>query len=220
MIALARSHARRLQDRIADEMRFLKNWAEHPLRTGAVAPSGRVLSKLMVSFVEPQHGGPIVELGPGTGAMTRAMLDRGIDEHQLILIEYSADFCELLRKRFPHASVVHGDAYAMGEVLADFEHGSLASVLSSLPLFTRPVAQREKLVDDAMRLMAPGAPFIQFSYALVPPVSAVRTGCDIHRSSWVVANVPPARVWLYRRDGAAGEAPPPDPRPWYPQRVA
>ena len=215
MIALARSHARRLQDQIADEMRFLRNWAEHPLRTGAVAPSGRMLSNLMVSFVEPHHGGPIVELGPGTGAMTRAMLDRGIDEHRLILIEYSADFCELLRKRFPRASVVHGDAYAMGEVLADFDECSLASVLSGLPLFTRPVAQREKLVADALRLMAPGAPFIQFSYALVPPVSAARTGCDINRSSWVVANVPPARVWLYRRSGAAYESA----RPWYLQPV-
>jgi len=211
MIAIARSHARRLQDRLADEMRFLRNWAEHPLRTGAVAPSGKSLARLMASFVEPEHGGPIVELGPGTGAMTRAMLDRGVDEHRLVLIEYSADFCELLRKRFPRASVVHGDAYAMGDALADFDEGSLASVVSSLPLFTQPVPLREKLLDDAMRLVAPGAPFIQFSYALVAPVSGVRTGCLIEHSSWVVANVPPARVWLYRRALSGIDAA----NPWY-----
>lgn len=199
MNALARSRARRLHNRFSDEVRFLRNWAEHPLRTGAVAPSSKMLSKLMASFVEPQHPGPIVELGPGTGVVTRAMLARGIEERRLMLIEYSDDFCELLRKRFPHAAIVQGDAYALGDLLSDLGESSLASVISGLPLFTQPLPLRRRLLADALRLMAPGAPFIQFSYALVPPVPPARSLYRIARTPWVVGNVPPARVWLYRR---------------------
>jgi phosphatidylethanolamine/phosphatidyl-N-methylethanolamine N-methyltransferase len=199
MLAIARTHARRFSDRFVDEVRFLRAWVERPLTTGAVAPSGAALSRLMASFVDPECPGPIVELGPGTGVVTDALVKRGIDEARLVLIEYSPDFCKLLEERFPRATVIQGDAYAMAEVIGQPIAGSLAGVVSSLPLFTRPLEMRQKLIEDALELMAPGAPFIQFSYALVPPVPEVDGQYGVTRTSWVVRNVPPARVWLYRR---------------------
>ncbi|MDQ0314203.1 class I SAM-dependent methyltransferase [Amorphus orientalis] len=199
MLAIARTHARRFSDRFVDEVRFLRAWVERPLITGAVAPSGASLSRLMASFVDADCGSPIVELGPGTGVVTDALVKRGIDESRLILIEYSPDFCALLAERFPRATIIEGDAYAMAESLGTPTPGSLAGVVSSLPLFTRPLEARQKLIEDALELNRPGAPFIQFSYALVPPVPEVHGRYGVTRTSWVVRNVPPARVWLYRR---------------------
>ena len=187
-----------LQDRLADDMRFLKTWAEHPLSTAAVTPSGGMLSRLMASFVEADRPGPVVELGPGTGVVTRAMIERGIPEDRLLLVEWNTDFCALLRERFPRATVLKGDAFALGTMLSHLEDGSVASIVSGLPLFVKPVPVREQLLEDALRLMAKGAPFIQFSYALVAAVPNKPRRFAIDRSSWVLANLPPARVWTYR----------------------
>ncbi|WP_334176705.1 methyltransferase domain-containing protein [Pseudoxanthobacter sp.] len=190
--------ARRLTHKVADEFRFLKAWAGNPLTTGAVAPSGPHLTKAMAAAVEAERDGPVIELGPGTGVMTEAMLARGIPQERIVMIEYSADFCKLLRERFPRVTVIQGDAYAIRETLGHPAPGSVASVVSSLPLFTRPPAARRGLIGDAMELLAPGAPFIQFSYALVPPVPAESGRFSVSPSPWILRNVPPARVWTYR----------------------
>ncbi len=94
---------------------------------------------------------------------------------------------------------MQGNAYALGEVLSELGHPPVASVVSGLPLFTRPLPERQALLSEAMRAMAPGAPFIQFSYALVPAVQGL-VGITWSTSRWVIANLPPARVWLYRSD--------------------
>ena len=62
-----------IDDKIADEGRFLRSWFEDPLRVGAVSPSGRPLARMMARYVDPQAPGPVIELGPGTGSMTRAL---------------------------------------------------------------------------------------------------------------------------------------------------
>lgn len=187
----------RAKVRVVDELRFLRRWAANPLRTGAVAPSGAELSRLMADYVELERPGVVVELGPGTGAVTQALLERGVPPERLVLIEYSGEFCDLLRRRFPGATVVEGNAYALGEVMDALGNPPIASVVSGLPLFTRPLPERQALFADAMRRMSPGAPFIQFSYALVPAVKGL-VGITWSTSRWVIANLPPARVWAYR----------------------
>jgi len=198
-----RARLRRLQVRAIDEMRFLRNWLGNPLQVGAVAPSSQELCRLMASYVEADRPGVIVELGPGTGAVTQAMLERGVADDRLVLIEYSPDFCTLLRARFPGVTVVNANAYALGEVMAALGNPPVASVISGLPLVVKPLAERQALLADAIARMAPGAPFIQFSYMLVPPVKGV-VGTTISSTRWVLSNLPPARVWLYRRSVGAG----------------
>ena len=153
----------------------------------------------MAGYVELDRPGVIVELGPGTGAVTQALVDRGVPQERLLLIEYSPEFCTLLRERFPGATVMQGNAYALGEVLAEVGQPPVASVVSGLPLFTRPLPERQALLSAAMAAMAPGAPFIQFSYALVPAVQGL-VGITWSTSRWVLANLPPARVWAYRSE--------------------
>lgn len=194
---LRRQQGKRLRIGAVDEVRFLRQWAGNPLKTGAVAPSGQTLSRLMAKFAEADRPGVIVELGPGTGVVTKALMDRGVAPERLVLIEYSPEFCALLRERFPGVRVVQGNAYRLGEVMRRLGNPPIATVISGLPLFTRPLQERQALLTDAMRLMEPGAPFIQFSYALVPPVKRM-IGITWSTSRWVMNNLPPARVWLYR----------------------
>ncbi|RTL92812.1 phospholipid methyltransferase [Ancylobacter aquaticus] len=190
-----------------DEVRFLQSWLQNPLRTGAVSPSGRALARTMASFVDPEQDGPVIELGPGTGPVTAALIARGVAPERLVLIEYNPEFCKLLRLRFPTATVIQGDAYNMARTVDGHLDGPCAAVVSSLPLFTRPAPERHGLLDQAFGLSAPRAPFIQFTYAVVSPVPLAPERFDAHVSQRIWANLPPARVWVYRSTAQRAAAP-------------
>lgn len=190
---------RRPDKRHDDEARFLKNWLKNPLRMGAVAPSGPVLARRMASYVDPAGTGPVIELGPGTGAITAALVARGVDPRRLVLVEYSIDFCRLLRERFPTATVVHGDAYTLDRTLSGRLTGPADALVSGLPLMTRPEPIRLKLLDDALTLMKPGAPFVQFTYSVTSPIPIKSGTFTAEPTERIWRNIPPARVWVYRR---------------------
>lgn len=185
--------------RIEDEARFLKSWVERPLVTGAVTPSGRLLARTMASYLDPTMPGVVVELGPGTGPVTEAIVRRGFAPERLVLIEFNAAFCRLLRHRYPAATVVEGNAYGLGQTLKRLGGERACGVVSSLPLFTKPLPQRLSLLDDAFDMMPGGAPFVQFTYAVVPPIPPGKGHYVMHASNRVWWNLPPARVWVYRR---------------------
>src|SRR5215216_6055186 len=99
--------------RLDDEVRFIRSWLEKPLAIGAVTPSGRVLARSMAHYVDPRVSGPVIELGPGTGPVTEALIERGVAEERLVLVEFNPTFCQLLRARFHKATVLQGDAYGV-----------------------------------------------------------------------------------------------------------
>ena len=192
----------RLEDRLADEARFIKTWLGKPALTGAVSPSGRFLARMMARAVDVAGTGPIVELGPGTGPITQALLKRGIDPGRLTLVEFDGTFCHLLRQRFPGVRVVQGDAYALRDSLGGVLNEPAAAVVSSLPLLNKPDALRLRLIEDAFALMAPDGVFVQFTYGMASPVPrAAATSFEADVSPPVWFNLPPARVWIYRRKG-------------------
>jgi phosphatidylethanolamine/phosphatidyl-N-methylethanolamine N-methyltransferase len=195
-----RRSGERLARRIVqgNEARFLKSWLDRPLATGAVSPSGKSLCRLMASYVDPAASGPVIELGPGTGVVTEALLARGVDEARLVLVEFNPAFCAMLKKRFPRATVIEGDAYCLGVTMKGVLKTSAAAIVSSLPLMTRPEYQRLALLRDAFVLSAPGAPFIQFTYATVSPMPKTVGGFTAQASPRVWLNLPPAQVWVYR----------------------
>jgi len=186
-------------DKLEDEARFLRSWIEKPLVTGAVTPSGKMLATTMASYVDPRVPGPVIELGPGTGPVTEALVNRGVAQDRLVLVEFNPDFCKLLKKRFPKATIVQGDAYAIRETLAGMVSEPAAATISSLPLFTKPVEMRLDLLSAAQDFMHPGAPFIQFTYAVVPPIPKNPRLYSANASNRIWLNLPPARVWVYRR---------------------
>lgn len=185
--------------RLDDEVHFIRSWMEKPLATGAVMPSGKPLARTMAHFVDPDVAGPVVELGPGTGAVTAALVEQGIDPCRLVLVEFNPSFCRLLRTRYPDATVVQGDAYRLKRLLASLLRQPAAAVVSGLPLFTKPLRLRLRLLADAFALLTPGAPFVQFTYALVPPIPRSYGGAHAQSSERIWFNFPPARVWVYRK---------------------
>jgi phosphatidylethanolamine/phosphatidyl-N-methylethanolamine N-methyltransferase len=185
--------------RLDDEVRFLRSWIEKPLHMGAVMPSGRVLARTMAQYVDIDSDGPVVELGPGTGAITNALIEHGIEQKRLVLVEYNPGFCALLRDRYPQAKVVQGDAYSLRDSLWDVLNGPASAVVSGLPLVTKPMLTRLKLMRDAFVALAPGAPFVQFTYSVAPPIPKSLPGVSTEASERIWMNLPPARVWVYRK---------------------
>ena len=187
------------KDRFEDETRFLRSWLERPLLTGAVTPSGKMLARTMASYVDPRVPGPVIELGPGTGAITNALIEHGVEQKRLVLVEYNPGFCALLRDRYPQARVVQGDAYALRDSLGDLLDAPASAVVSGLPLVTKPMLTRLKLIRDAFLALAPGAPFVQFTYSVAPPIPKSLPGVSTEASERIWMNLPPARVWVYRK---------------------
>ena len=196
-----------LDERLADEARFFKAWVENPKITGAVSPSGRFLARMMARYVDPQSTGPIIELGPGTGPVTVALLKRGIAPERLVLVEFDAYFCKLLARRFPRCRIVQGDAYNLAKTLEGLLDEPAAAVVSSLPLLTRPDADRTELLAQSFEMMQPEGRFIQFTYGIASPIprrlhpDGVKT-FEAEPSPPVWLNLPPARVWVYRPTGS------------------
>jgi phosphatidylethanolamine/phosphatidyl-N-methylethanolamine N-methyltransferase len=139
-------------------------------------------------------------LGPGTGPITEALINRGVDERRLVLVEYSPVFCDLLRNRYPRSRVVQGDAYNLAALLAGSLDEPAAALVSGLPLLTKPMHVRLRLLRESFPLMARGAPFVQFTYGAIPPIPKGLVGVSAEPSERIWMNMPPARVWVYRKD--------------------
>jgi phosphatidylethanolamine/phosphatidyl-N-methylethanolamine N-methyltransferase len=185
--------------RLDDEVRFLRSWIEKPLHMGAVMPSSKLLARTMAQYVDVDSKGPVIELGPGTGAITNALIEHGVDQKRLVLVEYNPGFCALLRDRYPQAKVVQGDAYALRDSLGEVLDARASAVVSGLPLVTKPMLTRLKLMRDAFLALAPGAPFVQFTYSVAPPIPKSLPGVSTEASERIWMNLPPARVWVYRK---------------------
>jgi phosphatidylethanolamine/phosphatidyl-N-methylethanolamine N-methyltransferase len=152
----------------------------------------------MAAGVDPAARGPVLELGPGTGVVTRALIERGLKPADIVAIEYNPDFCRQVRAAYPGVEVIQGDAYDLGKTLPPNRQGPFRAVVSSLPLLLRPPEERRALVLDALRRLAPGGAYIQFSYSPKPPVPPSPSEYRLDGSRFVVFNLPPARVWTYR----------------------
>ena len=188
--------------RLDDEVRFIRSWIERPLSTCAVTPSGKILARTMARYVDPDSSGPVVELGPGTGPITDALVEAGVDPSRLVLLESNPAFCRILHARYPEATLVQGDAYSMRRLLDVMLLYPAAAVVSGLPLITKPITMRLRLIRDAFDLMVPGAPFVQFTYSVAAPLPKRLGGFSVEASERIWMNIPPARVWVYRRTDA------------------
>jgi phosphatidylethanolamine/phosphatidyl-N-methylethanolamine N-methyltransferase len=192
-----------------DEAHFIKTLFERPRVTGAVSPSGRFLARAMARAVQATGPGLVVELGPGTGPVTKALIERGVPAEDLVLVEYEASFCRLLAERFPHVRVLQGDAYRLAHSLAELRGRPIRAIVSSLPLLNEPPARRQELLAQAFGLMGPHGVFVQFTYGVGAPaprrIGALTFSAEAGPPVWL--NLPPARVWTYRL--VAATAPPP-----------
>jgi len=180
-----------------DELRFLRSLIVRPRAIGAIAPSSPALARRIALQIDPHLPGMVLELGPGTGVVTEALIARGIAPERLIAIESDPDLARLMRERFPRLRVIEGDAFSLDHTLPHEETGSLAGIVSGLPLLNFPPAQRRALIASTLARMPSGCPFVQFSYGFTAPLPADEE-IVVERAGFVLANLPPARVWVYR----------------------
>jgi phosphatidylethanolamine/phosphatidyl-N-methylethanolamine N-methyltransferase len=188
-----------------DVLRFLRQWLRHPGRTGSVTPSGAALAGALAAEVPAtaRGGGTgwVVELGPGTGCVTRALLAAGVRPERLVVVEYNEAFCGLLRTRFPEIHVVNGDACVLGQLLEDAGAAPIAAIVSSLPLLSLGTEVRHAILSQIGRVLGEDGVLVQYTYGLKPPVPlplAAELGLAGTRTRRVFANLPPAAVWRYR----------------------
>jgi phosphatidylethanolamine/phosphatidyl-N-methylethanolamine N-methyltransferase len=198
--------SRRLRGR--DEVRFFLRWLRRPARLGAVVPSGPALAAALAAEIDLEAPGAVVELGSGTGRVTAALLEAGVAPDALVAIEREASFCALLAARFPGARVVRGDARALERLLERNQVGAVKAVVSSLPLRNLSERERRAVLSQAAAALEPDGVLVQYTYGLAEPVpSGLRAELGLvgERTHWVLANLPPAAVWRYRRaDSAPG----------------
>lgn len=171
---------------------FLRGLLNDPKAVSAPAPSSRALSRAIAEAVEMERPGLVVELGPGTGAVTQALLDRGVTTDRLVTIECEPSFVQALRQRFPGVLVHAGNAVEFEKFIP--AGACVATVVSGIPLLNLPKEMRDSLVRRALSLKG-NRRFIQLSYGWFPPVPAWPAVAVTRRVMW--RNFPPALVWTY-----------------------
>jgi phosphatidylethanolamine/phosphatidyl-N-methylethanolamine N-methyltransferase len=180
-----------------DVILFTRRLLNNPRRVSAVAPSSRALARAMVEGIGPATG-RVVEFGPGTGRFTEALLKAGVLPRNLTLFELDPAFVPHLRARFPGVEV----RLAGADTAADHVKPGVGAVVSGLPLLSMPDAVRAAILTAAFDILAPGAPFVQFTYgprAPVPEATLSRLGLKAVGGRKVWANLPPARVYRFQR---------------------
>lgn len=181
-----------------EHLHFLKGLIARPKNVGAITPSSPALSRAIAQQVDPTIPGRVLELGPGTGVVTEALIERGIEPSRITAIEYDPDFVRMVAARFPGVHVMEGDAFDLRKTLANSDGEAFAAIVSGLPLLNHPVERRRALIEGALAKLKPGAPYVQFSYGTRPPIPAPM-GATVKRAALILMNLPPARVWVYRR---------------------
>ncbi|WP_295143574.1 hypothetical protein [uncultured Reyranella sp.] len=184
---------------------FLKRWLRNPFSMGAVVPSGRLLAAAMARATLAEmkgRDGHVIELGAGTGEVTKALLAAGIPADRLALVEREPELASFLRRHFAGPRIVEGDAARLPKILAEQGIDSVSAVVSSLPLLSLPAEVVRGIVHGVFEALPRGGALVQFTYGPAQPVPRALTqelrlvGTHGPRI-WL--NVPPAVVWTFRR---------------------
>jgi len=193
--------ARKFIAALTDSSLFLREWLANPQHTGAVAPSSPHLTAAMAEWLPVDRDAYVLELGPGTGAVTDALLKRGLREDRLIAIEHNPNLAKLLCKRFPRAHIINGDAWQLDGLLRECPAAitQVGAVISSLPLLNFSREQAESLAGKIHSVLDPQGSWVQYSYQIGRRRSRGTDNFRLVSSRIVWFNLPPARVNVYQK---------------------
>lgn len=189
-----------MASKLHDTFFFLKEAITNPGMIGAVAPSSRQLARAMASWLPKSTNNYVLELGPGTGIVTEAILERGIPENRVVAIEKSPELAALLQKRFPRAHIIEGDALDLPRLLKLHvpQVSLFPVVISSLPLLNFEKELASQLTHTIQRMLGPDGKMVQFSYHLGTWKARTMPNLQYLTSRVVWFNLPPARVSVYQ----------------------
>ena len=175
---------------------FLRRWLANPLQMGSVVPSSPALCRKVSAQVRRAEDEAVLELGAGTGVISRALLASGVPADRLFTVEIVPDMAEHLRATMPGAQVITGDARRLPGLLPEQWHGKIGTVVCGIPLVLLPLAEQRRFID-AIEAVAPGRGFLHYSYCVTSPLPWRKHGLVARREAWTPMNVPPASVWRY-----------------------
>lgn len=182
-----------------EELKFFKGWIDRPKAVGAIVPTSSVTSRRMASIIDTASGLPVLEVGPGTGVITKAILARGIRPENLTSVEYSPEFVRHLRTLYPGVNVIEGDAFNLTDSLGDQRDTIFDCVISAVPLLNMPVERRVAYLQDILGRIPEGRPVMQITYGPLSPIPAGKGDYTLKHFDFVMRNIPPAHLWVYRR---------------------
>lgn len=186
-------------EKLDEELKFFKGWIDKPKAVGAIVPTSSVTSRRMASVIDTASGLPVLEVGPGTGVITKAILARGIEPENLCTVEYSANFVRHLRKLYPQVNVIEGDAFNLDDALGDKRDTIFDCVISAVPLLNFPIERRVAYLEDLLDRIPAGRPVMQITYGPLSPIPAGRGDYSVKHFDFIMRNIPPAHLWIYRR---------------------
>lgn len=196
---MVRRLKQKFEKKFDEEIRFFKGMMQGPKTVGAIAPTSSITARRMASVVSPHASLPVLELGPGTGVITKAILARGVKPENLFSIEYSEDFYDHLVQTFPGVNFIHGDAFDLQKTLGPRADQMFDAVVSAVPLLNFPMSERIRMLEALLDRLPPGRPVVQISYGAVSPIIAKPESYHIQHFDFVMRNIPPAQLWIYRR---------------------
>jgi phosphatidylethanolamine/phosphatidyl-N-methylethanolamine N-methyltransferase len=180
-----------------DNALFFGLWLQKPLQIAAVTPSGNRLGQVMAELVDFARPGPVLELGAGTGGITRGLLRAGCPRDRLLALEREPQLAAALQRRFPGIATIVGDATALAEHFDRLGTDRLCAVVSSLPIKWFPVAAQRAVVGPCLARLGPDGIFLQMTNAFASPIAVGPLGIAGERIAYVWRNLPPAQIWAY-----------------------
>lgn len=184
---------------------FFRHWLRNPLGIGAATPSGTKVARAMARELTLTRPGAVLELGGGTGSVTRGLLAAGCPVERLVVVEREPELAAHLAQSFPGLRVITGDAFQLEELLAASGIDRLATVVSSLPIKWFPRDGQRAILDACFARLGSGGSFVQLTNALASPVPASALGLVGEEVTRIWAHFLPVQIWRYRRTLNAGE---------------
>lgn len=175
---------------------FFRRWLANPLQMGSVVPSSPTLCRRIAALAARGQNEAVLELGAGTGVVSRALLDSGVPPERLLVVEIVPDMADHLRRALPGVEVLCGDAFDLGRVLPRRWHARIGTAICGIPLVLLPIAEQRRFVQ-AVETVAPGRGFLLYTYCVTSPLPYRELGLQARREAWTLRNLPPASVWRY-----------------------
>lgn len=185
-----------VSDNTSNAWLFFKRWLANPLEMGSIVPSSPALCRRVLRAVRRAPDEYVLELGAGTGVISRALLEGGIPAEKLAVVEIVPSMASWLGATLPGSNVIEGDARALPELLPPGLAGRIGTVICGIPLVLLPLAEQRRFIT-AMQAVAPGPGFLHYSYCVTSPLPAAKHGLAAKREAWTPLNFPPASVWRY-----------------------
>jgi phospholipid N-methyltransferase len=192
---------------IREHVLLLSRFLRSPRTVGAVTPSSRAVAEAMVSDLDFSRPSSIVELGPGTGALTGPIVERLGPHIDFLAVDIDPAFCEQIQRRWPRVDCVCGSAEQLDAILADRGRPAVDHILSGLPFVSLPVPVTRQILEIVVKVLRPGGTFTTFQYAHAYGMPAgasfrrsmsERMGAEPH-VTLVLKNLPPALVLTWRK---------------------